>query len=164
MDIDGSDVPWLVLGDFNSVLGAHETTGNVSTIFCDDFCAALTVCDLVDIETKGVFHTRIGCGRRCMVLSRLDKVVCSHSFLVSWSHIACVTLPRSLSDHHPLLISCSAGVSSSPCPFRFQGMWVSHPSFLNLVRSVWSSSIAGSGSEIVVQKLKLLKKALKRWN
>ncbi|KAK3204284.1 hypothetical protein Dsin_018330 [Dipteronia sinensis] len=43
-------------------------------------------------------------------------------------------------------------------------MWVYHPSFLNFVRSVWSSSIAGSGSGIVVQKLKLLKKALRRWN
>ncbi|KAK3218781.1 hypothetical protein Dsin_012751 [Dipteronia sinensis] len=99
-----------------------------------------------------------------MVLSRLDRAVCSHSFLATYSHIACVTLPRSHSDHHPLLISCSAGVSSNPRPFRFQGMWVSHPSFLNLVRSVWSSSIAGSGSGIVVQKLKLLKKALRRWN
>ncbi|KAK3222119.1 hypothetical protein Dsin_009144 [Dipteronia sinensis] len=164
MDIAGSDVPWLVLGDFNSVLGAHDTTGNVSTISCDDFRAALTVCDLVDIEIKGFFHTRISCGRHGMVLSRLDRAVCSHSFLAAWSHIACVILPRSHLDHHPLLISYSAGVSSSPRPFRFQGMWVSHPSFLNLVRSVWSFSIARSGSGIVVQKLKLLKKALRRWN
>ncbi|KAK3192976.1 hypothetical protein Dsin_024286 [Dipteronia sinensis] len=138
MDIAGSDVTWLVLGDFNSVLGAHKTTG--------------------------VFHTRIGRGRPGMVLSRLDRAVCFHSFLAAWSHIACVTLPRSHSDHHPLLISCYTSVSSNPRPFRFQGMWVSHPSSLNLVRSVWSSSIAGSGSGIVVQKLKLLKKALKRWN
>ncbi|KAK3184200.1 hypothetical protein Dsin_031486 [Dipteronia sinensis] len=163
MDIAGLDVPWLVLGDFNSVLGAHETISNVSTISCDDFRAALTVCDLVDIETKGVFHTLIGRGRSGMVLSRLDRAVCSHSFMAAWSHISCVTLPRSHSDHHPLLISCSASVSSNSRPIRFQGMWVSHPSFLNLVRSVWSSSIAGSGSGIVVQKLKLLKKALRRW-
>ncbi|KAK2638051.1 hypothetical protein Ddye_025846 [Dipteronia dyeriana] len=98
------------------ITGAHETTGNVSTISCDDFCVALTVCDLVDIETKGVFHTRIGRGKR------------------------------------------------GPRPFRFQGMWVSHLSFLNLVRSVWSSSITGNGNGIVVQKLKLLKKALRKWN
>ena len=59
MDIAGSDDSWLVLRDFNSVLGAHKTTGNVSTISCDDFCVALTVYDLIDIETKRVFHTRI---------------------------------------------------------------------------------------------------------
>ncbi|KAK0570758.1 hypothetical protein LWI29_005954 [Acer saccharum] len=164
MDIASSDDPWLVLGDFNSVLGTHETTGNVSTISCDDFRAALTVCDLVDIETKCVFHTRIGRGRRGMVLSRLDRAVCSHSFLAAWSQISCVTLPRSHSDHHPLLVSCAAGISPGPRPFRFQGMWVSHPSFLNLVRSVWSSSVTGSGAGIVVQKLKLLKMALRRWN
>ncbi|KAK2658156.1 hypothetical protein Ddye_004689 [Dipteronia dyeriana] len=118
-------------GDFNSVLGAHETTGNIYTISCYDFRAALTVCDLVDIETKGVFHTRIGRGRQ---------------------------------DHHPLLVSGSASVSLGPRPFMFHGMWVSHPSFLNLVRLVWSSSFIGSGTGIVVQKLKLLKKALRKWN
>ena len=84
--------------------------------------------------------------------------------MAAWSQIACVTLPRSHSDHHPLLVSCSTGVSTGPRPFRFQGMWVSHPSFLNLVRSVWSSSITGSGTGVVVQKLKLLKMALRRWN
>ena len=52
MDIAGSDDPWLMLGDFNSVLSAHETIGNVFTISCDDFRATLTVSDLVDIETK----------------------------------------------------------------------------------------------------------------
>ncbi|KAK2661124.1 hypothetical protein Ddye_007657 [Dipteronia dyeriana] len=160
IDIAGSEIPWLVLGDFNSILGAHETTGNISTIFCDDFRVALTVCDLVDIETKRVFHTQIGRGRRGMVLSRLDRVVCSHSFLTSWSQITCVTLPRSHSDHHRLLVSCSTSESLGPRPFRFQGMWVSHPSILNLVGSVWSSSFTG----IVVHKLKLLKKALRKWN
>ncbi|KAK3195733.1 hypothetical protein Dsin_027043 [Dipteronia sinensis] len=55
-----SDAPWLVLRDFNSVLGAHETTGNISTISCEYFRAVLIVCDLVDIKTKGVFYTRIG--------------------------------------------------------------------------------------------------------
>ncbi|KAK2650253.1 hypothetical protein Ddye_017742 [Dipteronia dyeriana] len=121
MDIVGSDVPWLVVRDFNSVLNAHETTGNASTISCDDFRATLTVCDLIKIETNGVFHTRIGRGRRGIVLSRLDRAVCSHSFLTSWSQIACVTLPRSHSDNHLLLVSCSTCISSGTQPFKFQG-------------------------------------------
>ena len=37
MDIVDSDDLWLVLRDFNLVLGAHETTSNVSTTSCDDF-------------------------------------------------------------------------------------------------------------------------------
>ncbi|KAK1587825.1 hypothetical protein Q3G72_017180 [Acer saccharum] len=118
MDVVGSNDSWLVLGDFNSVLDAHETTGNISTISCDDFWVALT--------------------------------------------IACVTLPRSHSNHHPLLVSCSVGVSSGPQPFRFQGMWISHPSFLNLVGLVWLSTISRSGTGVVIQKLKMLKKALRR--
>ncbi|KAK2658878.1 hypothetical protein Ddye_005411 [Dipteronia dyeriana] len=64
IDIAGSDLLWLVIGDFKSVIEAHETTDNISTISCYDFCAALIVYDLVDFETKGVFHTQIGRGRR----------------------------------------------------------------------------------------------------
>ncbi|KAK2652870.1 hypothetical protein Ddye_012726 [Dipteronia dyeriana] len=45
IDIAGSDIPWHVPKDFNSVLGDHETTGNISTISCDDFRVALTVHD-----------------------------------------------------------------------------------------------------------------------
>ena len=52
MDVSGSDDPWIVLRDFNLVLGAHETTGNISLISCDDFLAALTIYDLLDIEMK----------------------------------------------------------------------------------------------------------------
>ena len=99
-----------------------------------------------------------------MVLSRFDRAICSHSFLDVWSQIACVTLPRSHSDHHPSLISYIVRVSSGPRPFRFQGMWISYPSFLDFFRSVWSSTIAGSGTKVVVQKLKMLKHTLRKWN
>ena len=29
--------PWLVIGDFNAVMGTHETTGLPRSISCDDF-------------------------------------------------------------------------------------------------------------------------------
>ncbi|KAK3211601.1 hypothetical protein Dsin_016307 [Dipteronia sinensis] len=82
------------------------------------FWFALAVCDLVDIETKWAFYTHIGRGRHNMVLSRLDRAVCSPSFLDAWSHISFVILTRLHSNHHPLLVSYYAGVSSGPRPFR----------------------------------------------
>ena len=47
-------------------------------------------------------------------------------------------------NHHHLLISYYTSVSAGLWPFRVLGMWVSHPSFLDLVISVWSSSVPDS--------------------
>jgi len=60
------------------------------------------------------------------------------------------------------MISYSMGVSASLRALRFEGMWVSHPFFLDLVRLVWFSSIPSSGPGVLVQKLKLLKVTLRK--
>ena len=148
---------------FNSVLRAHEITSNISSLPCDKFWVIITICDLVRLRLEGVFTLGLA-GENGIVLSCLDMAPCSLSFLDVWSRFSCVTLLRLCSNHHSLLISCSMGVFVGLHPFRFQGMWVSHPSFLDLVRSVWSSSVLGSGTIFLVQKLKLLKTALRRWN
>ena len=95
---------------------------------------------------------------------RLDCAFCNSLFLDSWSQIACLTLPRSHSNHFPLLLDCTLEVSSGPKPFHFQGMWLSHPTFLDLVKRVWSFPQVGSSMSQLIAKLKLLKRELKVWN
>ncbi|KAK2655778.1 hypothetical protein Ddye_008830 [Dipteronia dyeriana] len=103
IDIAGSEVSWLDLEDFNSVLEAHETTGNVSTISYDDFSAALTACDLVDIKVKEVFHTRID--------RDLIQIITSYWYLVQ----------RVYRWVHDLL-----GFKSAPGPDGFSDKFYSH--------------------------------------
>ncbi|KAK3221827.1 hypothetical protein Dsin_008852 [Dipteronia sinensis] len=43
-------------------------------------------------------------------------------------------------------------------------MWVDHSEFMNLVRRVWSIPCNGRPPQVVIGKLKNLKKALKSWN
>ncbi|XP_026451132.1 uncharacterized protein LOC113351345 [Papaver somniferum] len=49
-------------------------------------------------------------------------------------------------------------------PWRFQKMWIDHPSFLSKVKKVWSEPIIGDPAFIFMQKLKKLKKFLSEWN
>ena len=42
-------------GDFNSDLRAHEITGNISSLSCDEFQAMIIVWALMDIETREFF-------------------------------------------------------------------------------------------------------------
>ncbi|PON33777.1 hypothetical protein PanWU01x14_349870 [Parasponia andersonii] len=44
--------PWLVLGDINSVMGAHETTGIIKRRSCEDFRAGITLCNMIDLGSS----------------------------------------------------------------------------------------------------------------
>ncbi|KAK3212668.1 hypothetical protein Dsin_017374 [Dipteronia sinensis] len=74
-----------------------------------------------------------------------------------------MALPRSFSDHCPLLIRLSDFEVTSSRPFRFQSMWLEHQDFITLVRSIWSSSAVGNPLPVVISKLRSLRKALKTW-
>ncbi|XP_026451823.1 uncharacterized protein LOC113352188 [Papaver somniferum] len=49
-------------------------------------------------------------------------------------------------------------------PFRFQKMWFSHPSFMQVVFNSWNEELVGNPIFIFMNKLKRLKKILKIWN
>ena len=143
--------PWLLVGDFNSVLGAHVTTSNISYLSRDEFQAVITVCDLVENETRGFFYTRIGTRKNYIVLSRLDGALCSLSFRFLVSVFLCYLTQVVFGSPFFvdfLFYGCFCGFSA----FQISGLWISHPYFLNLVRSVWSSVILGSGMGVLVQK------------
>ena len=126
--------PWLVIGDFNAVIGTHETTSQPRSVSCDDFCAWVTICNLIDLDTQDSMYTWSGSHNGRVISSRLDQAFCNSLFLDYWSQIACLTLPRTYFDPFPLLLDCTLEISSGPKPFRFQGMWLSHPTFLVLVK------------------------------
>ena len=64
--------PWLVIGDFNVVIGTHETTGSPRSVSCDDFYPRVTICNLIDSDTQGSMYTWSGSYNGCVILSRLD--------------------------------------------------------------------------------------------
>ncbi|PON91022.1 Endonuclease/exonuclease/phosphatase [Trema orientale] len=96
---------WCVIGDFHVVLGAYETTSGSLTSSYFDFASFSAATSLVDLDTLGTVYTHIGKGTRGLVLSRLDKVLCSNGFLDACTCLQGSTLPRHYSDHHPLLLS-----------------------------------------------------------
>ena len=128
--------PWFAIGDFNVVLGAHETSGNPSTSSCMDFRTAISLCNWVELDSQGSFHTWHGSTASGIVLFRLDRAFCIEVFLDSWSQVSSLCLHRISSDHHPLLLHC---IANSPRPsksFRFMEMWIHHDTFMDLVKDV----------------------------
>ena len=97
--------PWLVLGDFNCVLGAHEKRGGVllKSNPCSDLLAMITNCDLLQIPTKGLPFTWTNMIKaQSQVEMRLDRCLGNFSWVDAWPSMVCSTLPRISSDHCPL--------------------------------------------------------------
>ncbi|KAL6206762.1 hypothetical protein ACLB2K_024009 [Fragaria x ananassa] len=160
--------PLLVVGDFNAVLGAHEKSGGnlPRRVSCDEFQAMVDTCSLVQIDLKGSpFTWTNGRGLASHIEMLLDRCFCSLPWLDSWPVTNCSTLVRHSSDHNPLLVVFEKFASHGAPPFRFQPIWLQHPQFLQMVKSVWSSfNVYGCPQFILQQKLNLLKPILKDWN
>lgn len=57
--VDGS---WIVIGDFNAVIGAHEKRGGrlPCRTSCDEFKSMTDACEFTHIDTKGSLFTWVG--------------------------------------------------------------------------------------------------------
>ncbi|RVW52742.1 hypothetical protein CK203_091169 [Vitis vinifera] len=68
-----------------------------------------------------------------------------------------------VSDHSPIVLE--AGVSLQAKAPSFENMWLKIDGFKDLVRSWWNGySVEGYSSHCIAEKLKALKKDLKKWN
>lgn len=160
--------PWIVFGDFNAVLGAHEKKGGASICrhSCEEFQAMSDVCELVHADTKGAEFTWVQRrGLRGNVELHLDRCLATLEWLDAWDQFDCCTLPRICSDHNPLLMSFSKFTGPHYSLFRFRKMWLKHENFMDFVKNYWlSASSYGCPFTILQHKLRFLRKALRNWN
>ena len=72
-------------------------------------------------------------------------------------------LSRIISDHCPISLE-GGGVKKGKTPFRFENMWLLSDGFKELVKVWWPGySVAGSNNHCLAEKLKALKRDLRRW-
>ncbi|XP_024156000.1 uncharacterized protein LOC112163980 [Rosa chinensis] len=97
--------PWLVFGDFNCVIGAHEKRGGIppSLTSCLNFQDICSDYALMDIPTRGLSYTWTD--RRIYV--RLDRALGNVEWLEAWESLEYRALAKAFSDHCPLLVTCS---------------------------------------------------------
>jgi hypothetical protein len=97
-------------------------------------------------------------------MSRIDRFLVSDDWLELWNSSSLWVLPRSISDHCPLLLRPS-GSEWGPKPFRFNNHWLIHKDFLGLVEDFWRNvNITGWMAFILKEKLKGLKNCIREWN
>ncbi|XP_073037138.1 uncharacterized protein [Primulina eburnea] len=153
--------PWLVGGDFNVVRDASECLGTRGgrPLPMEEFNTFILDSGLVDAGFEGSSFT----WTNKTIWKRLDRVMVSVDWGDHFSSIRVEHLPRTVSDHCPLLITAPV-FARGPSSFRFQRMWLRHHGFLQTVRLNWFLPCCLSGMPRLFAKMKRLKHHLKWWN
>ncbi|KAK4411853.1 hypothetical protein Sango_0258300 [Sesamum angolense] len=154
--------PWIVGGDFNTVLSPDERSGGSapSGMAMSDFHDAIADCALVDAGYVGSPYT---CYSR-RLRQRLDLVLISSCWMTVFPKMQVAHLELSHSDHRGLLVEAECSVERKVSSFCFQHMWTTHSEFLGVVCRNWRYPTVGSGMMRLQQKLTRLKHCLKEWN
>ncbi|KAF9614633.1 hypothetical protein IFM89_019610 [Coptis chinensis] len=159
-----SNLPWLMLGDFNAYLsyldkqGGHRPITAVMTDF-RDFVGSN---HLMEVPCNG-FHfswwnKQVG---RLKILGKLDRMFSNilwSSKYPGWNYKVCNWL---CSDHSPIVGRCVDIPQPKNIPFKFFNMWCSHSTFRDTGKANWDVPVSGHSIYILTQKLKRLKSALK---
>lgn len=151
----------MMAGDFNEVLRANEKFGGnpVNRRRAEALNECLDNCNMLDLGFSGPRHTWTNLRDGNLILERIDRAWATPD----WVHIFLETkvthLTRTRSNHCPILVDTSPPVHNmGPRPFRFEPMWLSNPSFKNVVLQAWANC---TDINIAINKFTLM---VRKWN
>ncbi|KAF6158118.1 hypothetical protein GIB67_014912 [Kingdonia uniflora] len=133
--LGSSNLPWLVVGDFNLVLRGEDKRGGrgVRWNASAEFQEFVNSSYLLEANSSGSEFTwcngKMGNKR---ILCKLDRMLCNQAWSNLFSGWKYKVLAKSNSDHSPLFGWNLGIVKPTNIPFRFYNMWTSHDSFLQL--------------------------------
>ncbi|OMO91306.1 reverse transcriptase [Corchorus capsularis] len=158
MHLSVLNVPTCICGDFNVVKSEEERSGTLSNdtalgVF-NDFIEDWALVDLPLVGSNFTWFENSSPPS----FSRIDRFLFAPIFLTTFPNVFQKALPRSLSDHNPILLGCEE-VDWGPKPFKLFNFWCEDDDFKLMVKTVWSNSQNSN----LWEKLKSLKPALKAW-
>nr|GEU83844.1 hypothetical protein [Tanacetum cinerariifolium] len=160
-----SGMPWTLLGDFNVALNIEDnlTGGSAMTSAMCEFKDCVKQIEVQAINSFGLQYTwnqkPKGKGG---ILKKLDRVMGNLEFIDAFLGTYVMFQPYRISNHSPAVLKFPSIVNSKPRPFKFFNLLAYKSSFLVTVSNMWSSQVHGCYMYQVVQKMKMLKKPLRK--
>ncbi|KAL7170539.1 hypothetical protein ACSBR2_035417 [Camellia fascicularis] len=132
--------PWLVTRDFNDYIN-HTERRSFSPHYnhnrSQKFAERINNCNLIDLGCVGPRFTWTNNRHRLAnTMERLDRAMSNDKWRALFPKGTVRTLPRTYSDHSPLIVLTQGMHSHNPTsrPFRFEAAWLCHPSFSDVVK------------------------------
>ncbi|GAA0140871.1 hypothetical protein LIER_02141 [Lithospermum erythrorhizon] len=121
-------------------------------------------CQFCGTSHGGSLYTKSRNWKEEGMIRVLDRVLCNHMWLGEFSHCV-VNLPVPVdSDHCPLDITLDDQMSKEPKSFKYQAFWKKHDSFSSIIDEVWHQNCECSSLDILYDKLKRMRQALRKLN
>ncbi|KAJ9563283.1 hypothetical protein OSB04_008443 [Centaurea solstitialis] len=159
------DKPWMVMGDFNSILFPHDGFGGCSrrNQSMEDFYHCIEDVELCDIRYSGIQFTWIQKPKGDDgLLRKLDRIMVNTHFLQRFPDSSAQFLPHGISDHACGILDFPSLSRKVTRGFRFDNLLTENPAFIGLVAHEWLSPVYGSFMHRFVCHLKHLKKPLRQ--
>ncbi|XP_062074783.1 uncharacterized protein LOC133778775 [Humulus lupulus] len=160
----GTKIPWIFFGDFNSVLSTVERLdyrGNGTEMMPFQTCVG--ECGLEDVKYNGSYFTWNNQQEgKAQVCAKLDRVLANNVCLDTFPTAEVSFLPEGMFDHSPGLLSIYLNMHDKQKPFRHFNYWSSLKDFTGIVPNGWSENVEGYPMYRFVKKLRLLKQGLRR--
>ncbi|KAH9751258.1 putative ribonuclease H protein [Citrus sinensis] len=125
--------PWLLGGDFNTILHPSERRGGSprSTGVCHRFNDWFHRNQFCDLDFSGPKFT----WERGNLLKRLDRSFCNDEWVQKFANSQVMHLPKLDSDHRPILVKFErvSRQASGAKPFRFLASWLTDSRFKTFV-------------------------------
>ncbi|KAF8377878.1 hypothetical protein HHK36_031266 [Tetracentron sinense] len=161
------NLPWVVLGDFNSILFPSEKRGG-QPIHLPHLHSLESCCldsGLSDLRWRGPLFTwtngMIGQGR---IDCKLDRCMTNFELIQNFPGAEASVGYSGTFDHRQVIIFLRGEARGKPKHFKFYNHWTSDPDFLKVVRDAWCSTTTGTPMFKLVSKMKNTKRALKSWS
>ncbi|KAK1300416.1 hypothetical protein QJS10_CPA08g01934 [Acorus calamus] len=163
-------LPTLIAGDFNSILWREDKKGGRPFRITDgvnEFRQWVQSTALQQLPHSGDRFTwcnnRYGQDR---VWEILDRGFVNSEWMRQFPNARFSSLPRSISDHAPMLLDTNPLIVRGPVPFRFERFWMERPDLPDIVTQAWSRRPRFQSSPLSMfsASLRALKDRLRHWN
>ncbi|CAM8923717.1 unnamed protein product [Rhodiola kirilowii] len=161
-----SDLPWVVMGDFNEVVSLKEIWSRCgrSNWQMTNFRQVLEDCQITDLGYQGYPFTYSNRRKgNDEMRGRLDRAVCSSQWMQDHPKAQVSHISIHVSDHCIIMLDTEkAGDRKCKRLFQFEAMWLDHSEFRDDMRSIWES---GRGTNVSwAERLDGCKEKLQAWN
>ncbi|XP_031124381.1 uncharacterized protein LOC116027096 [Ipomoea triloba] len=158
-----SDLPWLVIGDFNDLASPNEKRGlhPHPTALMEGFNLTMDECGLFDLGMRGrSFTWERGRGTESWVEERLDRAVAMANWCTLFPHATVYNRDSLSSDHSALSVELEGPrFARSRRRFMFENAWLTDTGCKDIVVSSWNSS----WDDALPVRLKKCRLDLEKW-
>ncbi|GKA75562.1 putative RNA-directed DNA polymerase [Tanacetum coccineum] len=157
--------PWCLLGDFNVALHLDDKAAGSSSIdiAMRDFQECVEDIEVTDVNSSGLRYTWNQKPKGADgILKKIDRIMANMEFNDIFVGSSALFQPYRISDHSPAILRIPMLTKIKPKPFKFSNILIHNTRFKDVVHNSWQMDVSGFWMFKVVQKLKFLKKPLRK--